>query len=85
MYKRRVVSIRLALPASAALVVLVVLAVFPCVFALGAEECADESADDAVACFVAEEASADTTGHGAHEASLAFLRVIGVCWVAGVA
>ena len=67
------------------LILLVMLMIFPRVLALRAQKRTHQRANDTMAGLVAQEATAETARDGAHEAALAFLRVIGVGGVARVA
>merc|ERR1719487_2881086 len=58
---------------------------FILVFRFTPQESSNQRSYDAVAGFMPQEASAESAGHGAHEAALAFLRVVRVDGVACVA
>lgn len=86
---RRVTPTAIPAAVSAAVLLLLLLlqllifAMFlPFILGLAAQEGASESSNDAVPSLVAQETSTEPTCDGAHEAALAFLRVV---WVDGVA
>ena len=62
-----------------------VLAVLEHVLRLRAQESTGQGADQAMVVLVAEHTTADTAGHGAQEAALALLRVVGILRIAGIA
>lgn len=62
-----------------------VLALLVSILELRAQERASQRAQDPVVGFLSQEVPADAAGHGAHEAALAFLRVVRVARVLLVA
>lgn len=59
-------------------IVLVVTAIFEHVFGFATEESSSQCADNTVTSFVTEDATTESTGSSAHEATLAFLRMVRV-------